>query len=272
MSLWNSNVMFLFFEVTDIPRARFFMEDVLGLELIENRFHPPHERHGVAKYDAGNSILALNLAVKTFERHAPEEIVTVFGADPRREARIYGRLYTAGLSAPRQAGGVFVDHDNHRFAVRSTSRPSPDTEVPGVAGIEELRFGVDDLGESIAFYHEVLGLPVLEEHADRAALAAANLRIVLYRRQNGSPMRRDGLLTVFHAPQIEEMYGALAERGLDFGKLAVRYSEIGGAVRFLDPSGHAFCLYEPSAESLSWESGAKVRQLMTRFDGELTVH
>jgi catechol 2,3-dioxygenase-like lactoylglutathione lyase family enzyme len=272
MSLWNSNIMFLFFEVTDIPRARSFMEDVLGLELIENRFHPPHERHGVAKYDAGNSILALNLAVKTFERHAPEEIVTVFGADPRREAQIYGRLYSAGLSPPPKAGGVFIDHDSHRFAVRSTSRPTLDGEVPRVTGIEELRFAVHDLGESIAFYHEVLGLPLLQEHGESATLAAANLRIVLDRRQNGLPARRDGLLTVFHAPQIEETYDTLAQRGLDFRNLTVRYSEIGGAVRFLDPTGYAFCLYEPSEESLSWESGAKVRQLMSRFDGELTVH
>jgi catechol 2,3-dioxygenase-like lactoylglutathione lyase family enzyme len=272
MSLWSSNVMFLFLEVTDIPRARSFMEDVLGLELIENRFHPPHERHGVAKYDAGNTILALNLAGRTFARHAEDGIVTVLGTDPRQEARIYAHLYTAGLNPPRSAGGVFPDHENHTYAVRSVMRPPADDEEPRPPHLEELRFAVEDLGESIAFYQEVLGLPLLHVDRERAVLAAANLRFVLHREATGRPVRQDGLLTVFYTPDIEEVYAALAARGLDFRNLTVKYSEIGGTVRFLTPTGHAFCLYEPSEESLSWESGPKVRQLMNRLGSEQTVH
>lgn len=272
MSLWGSNVMFLFLEVTDIPRARSFMEEVLGLELIENRFHPPHERHGVAKFDAGNTIIALNLAVKTFERRASDGIVTVLGTDPMREARIYARLHTAGLQPPHESRGAFLDHDHHSFAVCATSRvPSPG-DPPPPTRILELRFAAKDLAESITFYHEILGLPIIDRSREHAVLAAANLRLVLQRRQNGEPVRNDGFLTVFFAPEIEEMYEELAHRGLDFKDLRVRHSEIGGAVRFLDPSGHAFCLYEPSAESLSWESGPKVRQLMVRLGSEQTVH
>lgn len=272
MSLWGSNVMFLFLEATDISRSRAFLEDVLGMELIENRFHPPHERHGIAKYDAGNTIIALNLAVKTFERQASDGIITVLGTDPMREAQIYARLFTAGLQPPREARGAFPDHDNHSFAVCASSRVPALGETPKPTRIVELRFAVKDLAESIAFYHEILGLPNIDRSREHAVFAAANLRLVLQRRQSGAPVRNDGFLTVFYAPEIEEMYEELAHRGLDFKDLRVRHSEIGGAVRFLDPSGHAFCLYEPSEESLSWESGPKVRQLMVRLGSEQTVH
>ncbi len=272
MSLWDSTVMFLFLEVTDIPRARQFMEDVLGLELIENRFHPPHERHGVAKYDAGNVILALNLAVNTFAREASDGITTVFAADPQHEARIYARLYTAGLHPPRQPGAVFPDHDNHSYAVRSTPRVSAPDSEHRVSRVTELRLAVADLKKSVAFYREVLGFPQIEADREHAVLAAANLRFVLHRMKPQGPVRQDGLLIVFHTPDIDEMYDTLAQRGLDFKNLTVRYSEIGGAVRFRDPTGHTFCLYEPSEESLTWESGTKVKQLMQRLGREQTVH
>jgi catechol 2,3-dioxygenase-like lactoylglutathione lyase family enzyme len=145
-------------------------------------------------------------------------------------------------------------------------------ESPRPPGIVELRFAVEDLGESVAFYHEILGLPLIERRNEQAVLAAANLRFVLHPWNNGSSVRRNGFLTVFYTPQIEEAYEALAQRGLDFNGLRVRYSEIGGAVRFIDPAGHAFCLYEPSEESLSWESGPKVRQLMHRWGREQKVN
>ena len=36
---------------------------------------------------------------------------------------------------------------------------------------------------------------------------------------------------------------------------------IGVIARFHDPDGHAFYLYQPSAEALSWPSGAKIASL-----------
>jgi hypothetical protein len=41
----------------------------------------------------------------------------------------------------------------------------------------------------------------------------------------------------------------------------VGFSEIGGTIRFDDPSGHRLCLYVPSRESLTWGSGPKVLEL-----------
>lgn len=265
MSLWDSSVMFLFLEATDLPRSRFFLKDVLDLKLLEDRFHPPHERHGVAKYDAGNVILALNLAVKTFNRHASDGLVTVFGTEVQREALIYARLHGAGLSPPAEPGGTFFDPDNHGFAILSTKDPTAGEGSEASLRVEELRFDVEDLGAAVAFYNEILGLPLLHRAEGHAVLESANLRFVLTAREESVdlPVRNDGVLTVFSTPQIERTYESLAQRGLDFRNRKVRYSEIGGTVRFRDPTGHAFCLYSPSEESLDWESGPKVRELMT---------
>ena len=55
---------------------------------------------------------------------------------------------------------------------------------------------------------------------------------------------------------------ALRARGLEFSPPS-GFSDIGGTARFRDPSGHTFCLYQPSAESLTWGSAGKVLDLMT---------
>jgi hypothetical protein len=57
------------------------------------------------------------------------------------------------------------------------------------------------------------------------------------------------------------MRQALVQRGLHFKGTRVGYSDIGGTTRFVDPSGHVFCLYEPSQESLTWGSGSKVKEI-----------
>jgi hypothetical protein len=59
----------------------------------------------------------------------------------------------------------------------------------------------------------------------------------------------------------------LSHRGVSFPH-PPRFSEIGGAVRFRDPSGNQFCLYEPSEVSLTWGSGEKLRKIMS---GQLPV-
>ena len=56
----------------------------------------------------------------------------------------------------------------------------------------------------------------------------------------------------------------LIDRGLGFSTRRVAYSKIGGTTRFEDPSGHRFCLYEPSDDSLTWGSGQKVLAVAAR--------
>jgi hypothetical protein len=67
---------------------------------------------------------------------------------------------------------------------------------------------------------------------------------------------------VFYTADVVDAERALRARGVAFSSSA-GFSDIGGTARFRDPSGHTFCLYQPSAESLTWGSAGKVAELMT---------
>ena len=49
MSLAQSKIVYLFVDALDIHQQQAFLEEALGLEAVENTFHPPHHRHGVVK-------------------------------------------------------------------------------------------------------------------------------------------------------------------------------------------------------------------------------
>lgn len=124
----------------------------------------------------------------------------------------------------------------------------------------ELRLAVADLKASIEFYGGPLGL----ERADRdgdVRFRTGSTDLVLDPREravDGRELDYRTVLIVFHAADVEATYRGLRERGLVFDNRRVAYSKIGGTTRFTDPSGHRFCLYQPSHESLTWGSGAKV--------------
>ncbi len=272
MSLWSSKILYLFLDVTEVRLQRDFLEEVLGLEVIENQFHPPHHHHGIIKYDAGDVVLALNIADGRFDGDRSDGIVTVFAATPMREAQIYADLQVLGYAAPQQAGDAFADRDHHLYALRQRLSASEyDSEDPRVY-VDELRLTVQDLPTSVTFYKDVLDLVMLDRTASTVTFATENLRLVLLESKqliDHLPVRHEGYLIVFHVDDIQKSYDALSRRGLEFnGK--VGYSDIGGSVRFTDPTGHVFCLYQPSAESLTWDSGKKVEQIIS-FQHGVTI-
>ncbi len=71
----------------------------------------------------------------------------------------------------------------------------------------------------------------------------------------------NALAFVFHVTDIEQMVEALSRTGIQFGRGITR-SGIGAIAKFMDPSGHVFYLYEPSAEALRWPSGPKLAQIL----------
>lgn len=264
MALSSSKVLFVFLDTAALARQRVFLEEVLGLEVIEYEYHPPHSRHGVVKYDAGECVLALNIADPGFDRAAWAGQTMIFAASPMREAKVYAGLQVHGYGAPARQGGAFADGDGHRYALRRASAAPWPGEEPR-ASLCELQLAVEDVAQSADFYGRVLGLVALEQGASVASFATGNLRLVLYDwrlEAARAPARRQGSLIVFHTPGIEAAYEALAGRGLEF-QGRVGYSDIGGSVRFADPSGHVFCLYEPSPESFGWASGAKVSSIIS---------
>jgi predicted enzyme related to lactoylglutathione lyase len=253
MSLWSSKIVYIFIDTSDLSAQRVFFEDVIGLEVIESDFHPPHHRHGVVKYNAQNTILALNIADSGFHWEGSDCVVTQLTATAAREAEIYADLQIHGHLAPPQPGAVFSDRDNHQFAVRRP--PSANgLDNPGQVAINGLHLQVNDLSMSHHFYSDLLGLELLNKTGDSLVFSAGDLRLSLHLKPCGRAEPRRGFLIVFSTPDIQETHHELQDRGVEF-KAPVRFSEIGGTVRFVDPTGHVYCLYQPSQECLEWDSG-----------------
>jgi predicted enzyme related to lactoylglutathione lyase len=267
MSLWSSKLVYIFLDTSDISAQRVFFEDVMGLKVIENDFRPPHPRHGVVKYDAGNTIVALNIADSGFDAAGSDNVVALLGATPAREAEIYADLQIQGFSAPPQPGAVFRDRDNHEFALY---RPSFSDwgDDPHPVSLDELHLQVSDLAQSLHFYSDQLGLQLLQLKPEKLVFSAGDLKLVLHVKPKVRIEPRRGFLMVFSTPDIQETHGALQKSGLQF-RAPVRFSEIGGSVRFIDPSGHVYCLYQPSEECLGWGSG---ETLMRIISGQKTRH
>jgi catechol 2,3-dioxygenase-like lactoylglutathione lyase family enzyme len=255
MNLHDSPLLYVFYDIAGLDAQRELLESAIGLPVIEVEAHLPHERHGVVKYDGGALIPSVNLSTpRKFHDDASDALVTVFDVPPGWDS--------AGVRARCRAtavrfGEVFTDPWGHHYAFR----PEAAVSRPAVA---ELRLAVDDVAESVAFYRDRLGLEVLEEGAREARLATASAALVLERRDvavDGRRLDRRTVLIVFYAKPIEEMREALIDGGLVFSNRRVAYSKIGGTTRFEDPSGHRFCLYEPSDDSLTWGSGRKVLEV-----------
>lgn len=264
MSLTQSKVVYLFVDTLNLAREQVFLEEVMGLEVIENTFHPPHSRHGVVKYDAGDTIVALNIADSAFDPAGSDRVVTVFGASPMREAQVYARLQAQNMTAPRVQGAEFADPDGHRYAIRPAGVSEPWMVEESPPRIDALRYSVDDLPASIEFYGGRLGLTLTGRTPTSATFASGNVDLVLEApdRTAASAPPRWGFLTVFHTLDIYDTCDGLRELGLQ-DLTAVRFSQIGGTSRFKDPTGHRFCLYQPSEECLSWESGPLLQQIIS---------
>jgi catechol 2,3-dioxygenase-like lactoylglutathione lyase family enzyme len=248
----------LFVETSDIARQRALLEDVLGLPVIENQFHPPHHRHGLVKYDAGGIILALNLSAEwRFLADESDALVGVF-CTAGGEAVVADRLHARGYTLPA-AGAAFTDPDGHHYLFR----PSAPAEGQGGA-LEEVRFTVGDLPGSLDFYGRTLGLELVDRAECTLRFATGTIDLVVEcaaAAADGRRPRHDTYLPVFYTADVRASYEELRRRGLAFKSARPGFSQIGGTARFADPSGHTFCLYEPSAESLTWGSGPKVRAL-----------
>lgn len=258
MSLRGAPLLYVFMETSRIARQRMLFEQVLGLPLIEIEPHLPHHRHGITKYDAGGIIVSLNLSGPgRFRPGESDALATVFSVEPVWPVR---QLLAPDLGLGSRDGRLFTDAEGHHFAFR----PSAGATGPGHPVVEELRLTVDDLDTSISFYRDLLDLELLESTDGSARFATGSVSLLLARAAaaaDGLRPRRHAYLLVFYTADIEKTHTALLARGLRFKNPRPGYSEIGGTIRFEDPSGQRFCLYEPSAECLAWESGPKVVEI-----------
>lgn len=229
-------VTFIFLDVSELGPARRFFECDIGFELIENGFHPPHDVHGLAKYDAGAAIFALNLAPPEMLRHGSGDgTCTVIAA--RHSASAY-------LNAEPEPG-LWRDPDRHLYRLLPAGGAPP--------GLVELELHVTSLDESLDFYRNRCGADVEEPDAG-IVVRTPNLGFRLLQRRDGADTRRGRYLIVLHTPDIDASCRWLAARGIS--PLArISRSAIGRTVRFADPTGHHFCFYEPAPATFAWGSG-----------------
>jgi predicted enzyme related to lactoylglutathione lyase len=255
MIISDARLLYLFLEIVDLRAARHFFERVIGLPLIEVEPHMPHHRHGVVKYDAGSLILSLNLSKwSRFDPHASDALVAAIAIDA---TNLEDRLAGSNFGAATGQRGIFTERHGHHFEFRRKPSKAPT--------IEELRLTANDLEVSIAFYRDVLDIPLLHRSPDAARFAAGDLDLVLQRGRTAADGRQPFLksyLPVFYTPDIVATQRELIARGVFFRRAQPGFSEIGGSSRFEDPSGHTLCLYQPSEESLTWGSGSKVVELI----------
>ena len=254
----DAALLFVFLEVSSISLQRRLFEGGLGLPMIENQFHPPHHHHGIVKYDADGTVLALNLfAERRFRGNNTDGVTLVWAA-----ADLAGQLSRLQPFGTIENDTLTdIDGHHHQF-FRSTDSDRP-------CALTAVQLLVADLDESIAFYRGVLGLTLLERTARTVRFATGTQDLVLQRVSNTRQLaatRFNTYLLVLHVPDVIAAEADLTERGL-----AVRqhggFSDIGGTVRFTDPTGHIFCLYQPSAESLTWGSGNTVTAIIDRAAG-----
>ncbi len=125
-----------------------------------------------------------------------------------------------------------------------------------VSGISNIMLAVHGMDRSVAFYRDVLGLPVRFASPNMTFLRAGAVTICL-RLAPGAPAAEDGRIeVVFDAPDIHAAYAQLSARGVAF-RLAPRV--ITGnlwAADFRDPDGNILSIFGPAAD----EAGSAQRQ------------
>jgi catechol 2,3-dioxygenase-like lactoylglutathione lyase family enzyme len=249
VSLSRCPLLYVFYETLALERQRKLFESVIGLPVIEIDPRQPGHRHGVVKYDAGNVIISLNLSTGSrFRVDRSDALVTVFAVGPTWDG-----------------GQRLTDGHGHHYAFRLASPGGPARRAS--PAVDELRLTVEDLAAAVAFYDGVLGLEPLGQEHGAVRFATRTVPLVLergLRAADGRRPRHDTYLLVFHTDDIEQTRASLAARGLTFKSRNIGSRDIGETIRFEDPAGHRFCLYQPSAESLTWNSGRKVEELGRR--------
>lgn len=255
MSLRNSPLMYTFFETSQLIKQRDLFERVIGLPVIEVEPHLPHHHHGIVKYDAGDFIVSLNLSgASRFPRNGSDAVVTVYSVPPSFSE---DKLREEKSLFRDEGDGLFTDVQGHHVMFRPVNN-GRQVRWPVV---DELRLIVPDLDGSIVYYRDVLGLELMDQTSSTARFKTGTIVLALERGSKAPDGRRllhNTYLLVFYCRDIEESYTELVKRGLKFKSQRVDYNEVGGTLRFDDPSGHRFCLYVPSQECLTWESGPKV--------------
>ncbi len=109
-----------------------------------------------------------------------------------------------------------------------------------------IMLGVQDLGRSIAFYQEKLGLALQTQFEDFAFFDAGGVTLVLSGLLARLSAQKVGATeVVFSVEDVTGAYEALKERGVSFTHAPRVVSGPNWAANFRDPDGHGLSIFGP---------------------------
>jgi catechol 2,3-dioxygenase-like lactoylglutathione lyase family enzyme len=124
---------------------------------------------------------------------------------------------------------------------------------------------VTDLAASRRFYEDALGLTVIEADDESVQYDCGEVILALNEAPRYgielTPERDNSTDVVWLVDDLYAVRDTLAARGVHFN-VPVEY-EVGVIVDFYDPDNHWLSLYQPSAEAMSWPSGARIAAVRT---------
>jgi lactoylglutathione lyase len=115
--------------------------------------------------------------------------------------------------------------------------------------IDHVYYWVSDMGRSVEFYRDVLGLRLVRQDGPSwAEFDAGAVRLALHGAIDGHPVEPGGATAVFEVPDLDAARALLEERGAE---LLEEVGEVEGFARFatvVDPDGNRIQLIEYAKE------------------------
>jgi catechol 2,3-dioxygenase-like lactoylglutathione lyase family enzyme len=115
--------------------------------------------------------------------------------------------------------------------------------------LDHVYYWVTDLDRAVAFYHDVLGLPLARRDGDEwAEFGAGETRFALHAAGPGREPRPGGATAVFEVGDLDKAKGELSAQGVVFGHEGAVESYARFA-SFSDPDGNTLQIieYDPAA-------------------------
>jgi predicted enzyme related to lactoylglutathione lyase len=117
-----------------------------------------------------------------------------------------------------------------------------------VKGIDHIYYWTTDMDRGVAFYRDVLELPLVRRDGENwAEFDAGPVRLALHGVVEGRQVAPGGATAVFEVDDLDEARRALEDRGVTFHE---HIGEVAGYARFasfLDPDGNTVQIIEYQA-------------------------
>lgn len=117
--------------------------------------------------------------------------------------------------------------------------------MTALGALDHVYYWVTDMDRAVAFYRDVLGLPLLRQDGPSwAVLDAGGIRLALHGTLEDRPMETGGATAVFRVDDLDVARAGLEERGVTFEERAGEVEGLARFATFLDPDGNRVQIIE----------------------------